>query len=271
MPYRSPISFVLVLLLLVLLPAGADAARLEPGPDAPFWAHLGADALLLAHIGGGLIGLLTGVVAVAARKGAPVHRLAGRLFLWSMAVAYVVGAGVAPFLTVGQRPNFIAGVLALYLLVTGVGAARRRDFRARRGDAAGALVPLAVMVLGALFMVQGSQSDSGTVDGSPPQAFVMFLIVGACALGGDLNVLLRRELTAPMRTARHLWRMCTSFFMASGSLFLGQPQVFPAWFVASPLPALLAFAPLFALGFWMVRTRLAARARRLGSVAGDVA
>lgn len=53
--------------------------------------------------------------------------------------------------------------------------------------------------------------------------------------------------------------MCSSFFLASGSLFLGQPQVFPAWFNASPLPFLLAFAPIMALVYWMAKTRLSAR------------
>ena len=47
-----------------------------------------------------------------------------------MFVTYLIGAGVAPFLETGQRPNFVAGVLALYLLTSGVMAAMRRDFRA---------------------------------------------------------------------------------------------------------------------------------------------
>ena len=269
--HRSQRLAATLLVPLALLSADAAAARLEPAPDASFWVHLGADVLLWAHIGGGLVGLVTGVIAVAAPKGDRLHRGAGRLFLWSMAVAYVVGAGVAPFLSVGQRPNFVAGVLALYLLVTGIGAARRRDFRAQTGDAVGALVPLAVMVLGVTFMVQGARSESGTVDGSPPQAFVLFLIVGGCALAGDVNVLLRRVLTPPMRTARHLWRMCASFFMATGSFFLGQPQVFPDAFNASPFPALLAFAPLFAMAYWLIRTRRSGSARPRVSEAVEAA
>jgi uncharacterized membrane protein len=242
--------------LVALLPDGAEAARLEPDAAAPLWIHLGAGLLLIGHVGGGLLGMVAGVVAVAAPKGARVHRAAGRLFLWSMGVAYLVGAGVAPFLQEGQRPNFIAAVLALYLLLTGIAAARRRAFAARAGDVMGLVVPMATLIAGVTFMVMGAHSESGTVDGSPPAAFVMFVLVGAFALYGDLNVLLRRELDASMRTARHLWRMCTSFFLASGSLFLGQPQVFPAWFNGSPLPTLLAFAPLMALAFWMAKTRV---------------
>ena len=58
------------------------------------------------------------------------------------------------------------------------------------------------------------------------------------------------------RVARHLWRMCFAFFVASGSLFLGQPQVFPKVLRSSPLLIGLALAPLAFLIFWMIRVRL---------------
>jgi len=36
-------------------------------------------------------------------------------------------------------------------------------------------------------------------------------------------------LPAKRRIARHLWLMCFGWFIATGSFFLGQQQVFPAW------------------------------------------
>lgn len=233
----------------------ACAERLEPGEDAPAWAHVGAAVLLYLHVGGGAIGLASGLVASFARKGRTIHRAAGKVFLASMAVAYLVAAGVAPFLTQGQRPNFVAGVLALYLLITGVTAARRRVFVAGRSEAFGLATALAITAMGALFMVMGANSESGSVDGSPPQAFYIFITAGVFAAYGELNALVRRRLSDMARTSRHLWRMCFSFFIASGSLFFGQPQVFPDWFNNSPLPLALGFFPILVLLIWIIRVR----------------
>lgn len=227
--------------------AGADAAyadRLEFGPEAPDWQHAGALLILYLHILGGVVGLVAGSVASLTRKGGAGHRVAGRVFLVAMFITYLIGAGVAPFLADGQRPNFVGGVLALYLLVTGVAAARRRRFRAGWAEVAGLPIALAITGVGVLFMVMGANAPSGTVDGAPPAAFIVFVVAGAAASAGEINVLRKRTLSGTARTMRHLWRMCASFFFASGSLFLGQPGVFPAWFNASPLPVLLSFAPL---------------------------
>ena len=89
----------------VVAASAAYAVKLEVSPDAPGWAHFGASILLYLHIGGGIVGLLAGATAAAARKGAVVHRTAGKIFLVSMFIAYLIGAGVAPFLAEGQRPN----------------------------------------------------------------------------------------------------------------------------------------------------------------------
>lgn len=236
----------------------AHAARLEVAAEAPLWMHAGAWALLLLHIGGGTLGLVAGTIASFTRKGGTRHRFWGRLFVLGMSVTYLIGAGVAPFLEEGQRPNFVAGVLALYLLASGVSAAKRRRFQAGRSEVAGFVVALAITALGLAFMAMGAMDPSGTVDGSPPQAFVLFVVAGAAAAIDDLRAFRRGSLSNAERTMRHLWRMCASFFFASGSLFFGQPQIFPAWFVGSLLQALLSFGPLLIMAGWIVRERRAA-------------
>ncbi len=254
--------FLLILLWLAAALLASDvahAARLEVAPDAPAWAHLGATTLLVLHIGGGALGLVAGTVASFTRKGGQTHRLWGRLFFAGMVVTYVIGAGVAPFLEEGQRPNFVAGVLALCLLLSGIGAARRRPFRAGKAEIVGFVAALAITGLGLTFMLMGAQHESGTVDGSPPQSFVIFVVGGAAAAVGDLRALLKRTLSQSERITRHLWRMCASFFFASGSLFFGQPQIFPAWFAGSLLQFALSFGPLFIMTGWMAKEWRAAR------------
>jgi uncharacterized membrane protein len=246
----------------LLLDAGvAHATRLEVQSDAPVWAHAGAGLLLYLHIGGGIIGLVMGSLAIASRKGGTVHRAAGNVFFGAMLVTYLIGAGVAPFLADGQRPNFVAGVLALYLLVTGWRAARGGDAQAGRAEILGFVMATMIAGLGLYFMYLGANSPTGTVDGSPPPAFFVFALAGSAAAAGDLNLILRQRISGAARIARHLWRMCFSLFIASGSLFLGQPKVFPDWFNATPLPFVFAFAPLVAMAIWLTLVRRRPRPR----------
>ncbi len=256
MQYRLKQCAITAVIVFAAASGTAQAARLELSPDAPVLAHIAAAILLYAHIGGGTIGMISGLSAILVSKGARLHRAAGKTFLLSMFVAYLIGAGVAPFLSEGQRPNFIGGILALYLLITGVGAARRRDFEAGRAEIAGLAVATLIVGAGVAFMIMAAGSDSGTVDGSPPQAFFIFVAAGSLAACGEINALVRRKLPETARIVRHLWRMCFSFFIASASLFLGQPQVFPRWFNESVLPAALAFLPLAVLVIWSMRVRL---------------
>jgi hypothetical protein len=88
------------------------------------------------------------------------------------------------------------------------------------------------------------------------------LVLGAICLGaglGDLRFVLRGQLSPSQRIARHLWRMCFAFFIATGSFFLGQQDalqaVLPFAVRGSPLLFVLAFAPFAVMLAWLVRTR----------------
>ncbi len=256
----SIILFRLFSLLLVLVfSSSVSANTLQVDANAPYILHLGAAILLYAHIGGGTIGILSGVVASLAAKGGHIHRTAGKIFLIAMFVCYLVGGAVAPFLESQQSTNFTASVLALYLLITGVIAARRRQFIAGSTEKIGLVVALLITVMGASFMVLAQQSPNGSVDGSPPQAYVLFVLAGGLAASGELIAIIRKKLSPKARTIRHLWRMCMSFFIASGSLFFGQAQFFPQWFNESVLPFTFGFFPLFILVTYVLKTSLSGK------------
>ena len=88
-----------------------------------------------------------------------------------------------------------------------------------------------------------------------------------CA-AGDIRMLVRRGLFGTQRIARHLWRMCFGFFIATGSFFLGpanrpvrllsavglRQQFFRGVFRQEVL-LFLAVLPLLLLIFWLVRVR----------------
>ena len=103
------------------------------------------------------------------------------------------------------------------------------------------------------------QTPEGTLDGAPPQALYLFLTATGIAALSDLKVLLRRGISGAQRIARHVWRMCFGLFVATGSLFLGQMQIFPQWLQDTPVLYVAALAPLPFLLFWVVRVRLGKR------------
>lgn len=243
-------------LLIAILPIAAFAGRLQLDANASSWAHLGADILLYLHIGGGALGLIFGSIALIAKKGSKVHRVVGRIFFVSMFVAYLVGGLVAPFLNEGQRPNFIAAILALTLLITGVLAAKRRNPDVGWAEYVGLVAALSVITAGVTFMIQGANHPSGTVDGSPPQAFVLFIVIGGICVLEDLWLCFKGRITGATRLSRHLWRMCMSFFIASASFFLGQEQMLPSYILGSIWQFVPVLLPFLAMLLWLILVRL---------------
>ena len=263
LPHSNPVAgrslalngaIVLAAVLLAAGPAWAD--HLEVAPNAPWWMRFGADALLYLHIGGGTVGMLAGAVALLARKGAHLHRLAGRIFVVSMLIMSGIGGVVAPFLN--DRLSTVAGLMTFYLIATGWATARRRS-----GVGVAEFVGLFVALAGAASIYtltyMAGQTADGTLDNSPPQGFYIFVLASTIAVLGDLKVVLRRGISGAQRVARHVWRMCFGLFVATGSLFLGQMQMFPEWLRDTPVLYVAALAPLPFLLFWMFYVRLSRR------------
>jgi uncharacterized membrane protein len=242
-----------------LLPGAVFADTLYVDPAAPGWMHALAGAALYAHIGGGLVGLMSGAAALVFRKGARLHRIAGVVFVVSMAVMAGVAAPVAVLM--GDRVNVLAALFTLYLLATAWMTARRSAEGVGVFEHSAFVAALGLAVVTWTFAIMAMLSPTGTLDGAPPMAFVIFGVATPLAAGADLNMILRRGVTGARRIARHLWRMCFGLFIASGSLFLGQMQVIPEPLRQTWILFPLAFAPLAALVFWLVRVRLG-KARR---------
>ena len=93
---------------------------------------------------------------------------------------------------------------------------------------------------------------------------MMFLFAAVALLGalGDVRMIRADGLQGAQRIARHLWRMCFSLFIASGSFFLGQAKVIPKPIRILPLLAIPAMLPLVLLFYWLVRVRFTKWYRR---------
>lgn len=238
-------------------------------PDAPALVRYAADALLVLHIGGGATGIVSGAVALLARKGERLHRVAGTVFFVAMLIMSGIGACVSPFLPGGflhELPNVFAGIMTFYLVLTSWMAIRRKDGGIGRVEIGGFAVALSVCIAGAMFVRMAMNSPSGTIGDTPPQAFYVFMLVGGIAAASDLKVILKGGISGAARIARHLWRMCAALTIASGSFFLGQQKFLPHFLHGSPLIFLPVIAPLLLMAFWLIRVRLTGR-RKSGPVA----
>ena len=226
---------------------------------SPWWLFAAAGLILILHIAGGSVGIISGMLALLSRKGDRVHRVAGTIFLVSMLTMATIGASASPFLPVPEMANVAAGALTFYLVATGWLAIRRRDGRIGGFEKGGLLVALGVVAAGAMFARIASNSPTGTIGNTPPQAFYVFMIIGGIAALGDLRVILRGSISGSARIARHLWRMCAALTIASGSFFLGQQKVMPVFMQGSSWLFVPVFAPLLLMFFWLIRVRLTRR------------
>jgi hypothetical protein len=208
---------------------------------------------LVLHIVGASAGIVSGYAAVAVKKGARWHRLAGKAFVWSMLV--MTAAAVALAIPLQERSNVAGGVLAAYLVVTSWLAVKRPPGAIGTAEKVLLVVILAVAMAMLGWAAQAWFSPKHGLDGF---SWILYFVFGCIAAGlaaADLSVIRRGGLTANERIRRHLWRMCFAFFFAAASFFIGQQKVMPAWMHGSPVLFVLGFAPLGFMAYWLFRTR----------------
>jgi Predicted membrane protein (DUF2306) len=209
--------------------------------------------ILILHIMGGMVGLLSGAAAISFRKGSSAHRMAGNVFVVSMLMMGACGSFLA--LLKHQMNNVFGGLLIVYLITTAWLTGRRRDGATGVFDWIALLTALSI---GASLLTLALRVVAGQ---SEPQAGVpvgMYFFMGAVPLlaaAGDLRMLAGDGISDLQRLRRHLWRMCFGLFIASGSFFLGQPQVFPNWLRKTNVLFVPAILPLLLMVFWLFRVR----------------
>ena len=217
--------------------------------------------LLVLHITGGIVGLLSGAVAVSFRKGSRGHGLAGNVFVVSMLIMGACGSSLA--LMKHQMNNAFGGLLTFYMVTTAWLAGRRRQ---RAGALDWAALLLAFAIGGGLYTL-GMRIASGRAelpDAAPLAAYFIMGSIPLLAAVGDFRMLVRGGISGTPRIVRHLWRMCFGWFIATGSFFLGQQQVFPVWLQGSPALVVLGLLPLGLLIFWLIRVRFTSIRKRMG-------
>jgi uncharacterized membrane protein len=208
--------------------------------------------LLVFHVTAGVLAMFAGAAAISFRKGSRWHGRAGNIFVLCM-LSMAAAATCLGYMK-HQTNNVFGGILTIYMVATAWATARRREGETGILDWVGFAFAFAI---GALGIFHGLQKMTGREPVDPGTfAFMQLFMSSVILLAGigDLRVLLR-GISGRRRIARHLWRMCFGWFIATGSFFLGQQQVFPAWLRGSPALLVPALLPLALLIFWMIRVR----------------
>jgi uncharacterized membrane protein len=176
-------------------------------------------SVLLVHICGGIIGVLSGLIALIVRKGSRWHRKSGDVFVISMLCMAAAGAYVA--FTKSQPPNIIAGAFTFYLVATAWLTVRRKDNETGRLELGLLLIGLAAGVSSLVFGWEAANSATGSKAGDLVAPYFAFGLVALLAAAGDIRMLRLGGVAGAKRLVRHLWRMGVALFIAAGSFFLG--------------------------------------------------
>ena len=204
--------------------------------------------VLILHICAGVLGVISGAGAMSLRKGSRAHRVAGNVFF----VAMLTMGLSASYLGMLKGQSGLGGLLACYLVTTGWLTARQRNGETTVFNWAVLLFPVAFGVLTLVGGIEAARTSKGTLNGDSTGKLFFWSCIGFLFAAEDIRVIMR-GLSGTQRVVRHLWRMCVSFFVATGSFFLGQQQVFPKAWRGSVVWFIPAFLPLLAMIFWLIR------------------
>src|SRR5581483_11809978 len=153
--------------------------------------------LLIFHVAGATVGLVSGTVSMFARKAGLLHRRAGNVFVVSMLAMCAAAIVIATFHA--EPINVVAGTLTAYLVATARITARPFADPRRRLERALIVITL---VAGSGAVLLGLQDDGGV-----RAPLFMFGLVGVSGSIGDFKTLRAGTLTGTVRLTRHLWRM----------------------------------------------------------------
>ena len=204
--------------------------------------------LLILHIFGGTVGLLAGTFAIAVRKGSRLHRASGNVF--TIAMVTLASSALCLAIMKSQQANIIGSIVTFYMITTAWLAGRGRNIR--WSDWVGLFGGLGGAV--AVFTLGVHTLHHPDINAPAGMSFFMGAVL-LLATAGDVRMLTAGGITGRQRITRHVWRMCFGLFIATGSFFLGQQQVFPAFLRGSVFLTILALLPFPLMIYWVIRVR----------------
>ena len=217
--------------------------------------------MLLTHVLGGATAVVSGFVALLVAKGSRTHRRTGMVFVVAMVVMGIFATVVATY--EGKVGSIVGGIFSVYFVLTGLTTVRPVRMLGPREQLALMVLPLAMGASLFWYGIIALRLPGAMLNGVPAGMMLFLATVNVLAAVGDWRMIRGGDLRGARRVARHLWRMCFGMFIATGSFFIGQMQVFPKPLRILPLMLALGVAPLGALLYWMWRVRLRQSVRGL--------
>ncbi len=194
-----------------------------------------------------------------AKKGRNIHVKSGQVFTLSM-LAMSLSASVLAIKNV-EYTNIIAALITSYLILTAWRAGQNRKKEIGVFDWSLMAYGTGIGVLGvylSMILLDLRASQSRALD-----AFDYFLLFYTAmtfvGVLGDLWMIIAKGFKGKLRIVRHLWRMSFALWIASGSLFLGQPQVFPKIIQESNLLAVPVVLVILFWFFWLGKASISKR------------
>ncbi len=190
----------------------------------------------LAHVFFGFLAVAGAVTALSVRKGSPLHKKAG----WVFVIPMVVAACTALIFEVEfdeRRPLVvIMSAATLYLLATSILSLRNSSRFALIAEKLLVVVPLILFALSIVFLLRSIQSASlANIPGPTLYAGVFLALVV-----GDIRLIFSRPTDRKRWIKRHLFRMLLAFAFAIRALFaIGIETGLPFEFVVTA-PLVLA-------------------------------
>ena len=231
-------------------------------PEQAPLLHAMVRLAFVLHVCGGALGLLSGVIAVLARKGGRLHRTAGTVFVVSMLVMAVFACYLAVMIP-DQIVNLFISAFAFYLVATAWLTVRRKDGTIGLAEKIALFVGVCLCAPFAALAFQLATGSAPMFKSAVPLkgpvliAIYGFASVVAIAAIGDAKLVLAGGISGVSRISRHLWRMCLGLTLAAGSGFTnGLARLLPGPYHVPTAFFLPQFIPLGLLIFWMIRVRL---------------
>jgi uncharacterized membrane protein len=208
---------------------------------------------LVIHIATGSIALVSGLAAFIYKKGSPNHKLAGKVFLYTMLIMALSGFYLALLRDV--HITMLASGLTSYLVLSSWLAVKRPSANLKWMELATFVYGGVVTAYAAFLSYQGANGITDSLGSYivPAGVYYFFTAILSCAFVMDIRRYVIGELSMKQKVLRHLWRMCVAMYFATSSFF-GQVQIFPEVVVKSGILSLPELMVFLTMVFWLIKT-----------------
>ena len=186
--------------------------------------------LLILHIGGGAVGLITGTLAAGVKKGSKLHKLCGLAFFWGMLVASIAA------LILSNLPNheniflFAVGGFTLFMICSGyriIHLKKRIKLTANPFTFLDSLIFLFGISFGSFLLLLGfNRIINGISFGVVPSVFGLISVGFAWQ---DYKVISRKAEIKQVWMRNHIIRMMGALIASFTAFLVVNFQIQPNW------------------------------------------